>query len=178
MPAIPAKLIAGISGEEGNDHDAMHVASMTWKVRSARREDLSELSRLFNDYRCFYGQPSDLALAEAFLHRRFDEQDSTIFVAAAERLLGFCQIFRSLSSVRAAPIIILNDLYVAADARGAGIGQALLDAAVAEAKIRRVSRLTLETGVDNDAGQALYEKNGWTRNQPMLSYSLAIDPTP
>lgn len=173
---LPSREVGGASKENGSDR--WHFVSMTWSVRLAHSEDLFELSGLFNDYRCFYGQPADMAVAEAFLLQRFEAMDAIILVAAADRLLGFCQLFPSLSSVRAAPVMILNDLYVAAAARGQGVGGALLNSAIAAARSRGIPQLTLETGVENQAAQRLYEANGWRRAQPLLSYSIDLNDLP
>jgi ribosomal-protein-alanine N-acetyltransferase len=52
-------------------------------------------------------------------------------------------------------------LGVAADRWGEGIGQALLDALLAEADRRRCAEVFLEVRVDNDRAQRLYQRNGF-----------------
>lgn len=51
------------------------------KIRQANLNDISEVSRLFNEYRIFYGQHSDLEAATFFIKERMSKQESMIFIA-------------------------------------------------------------------------------------------------
>ncbi len=64
------------------------------------------------------------------------------------------------SSVSAAPMWLLNDLFVTSEARGQGIGAALLERARIHAKETGACQLMPETGKDNPA-RNLYERCGW-----------------
>jgi ribosomal protein S18 acetylase RimI-like enzyme len=153
---------------------------MTIGVRSARREDLPALALLFDGYRRFYRQASDLELAEQFLSERFEKQQSVILLAEDETgaALGFTQLYTSFSSVSAAPILILNDLYVYAQSRGRGVGAALLAAAEAHAIEAGAVRLSLSTGVENLSAQGLYERAGWRRVEDFFVYEKSpTEPT-
>lgn len=140
-------------------------------IRQARLDDLEPLTKLFNGYRVFYQQPSDLKGASDFLHQRLTKQDSIILVALDryEKPIGFTQLYPSFSSVSMQPLWILNDLYVTPDNRGAGTGKALILAAQELAINRGWKGLVLETAMDNPA-QQLYERTGW-RQDGMLHYS-------
>lgn len=145
------------------------------KTRAATPADISDLALLFDAYRQFYGQPSDVAGAAVFLSQRLAHRQSTIFVAqAAERLIGFTQLYPSFSSTRMAPIFILNDMFVTPDARQQGAASALLRAAADLARAQGALRLTLSTAHDNLAAQALYERQGWTRDTAFRTYNLAL----
>lgn len=149
---------------------------MSLQVRQASVRDLDEVAPLFDAYRQFYGQASDLELARRFLLERFAHQESVIFVAegADGRLVGFTQLYPSFSSTRAARIFVLNDLFVAPEARGSGAGAALLAAAADYGRAVGSVRLTLSTAVDNTTAQRLYEAKGWVRDEAFLSYALAL----
>jgi GNAT superfamily N-acetyltransferase len=56
----------------------------------------------------------------------------------------------------------VSDLYVREAARGRGIGRALMSAALAEWRLRRGHRLTLEVSYERTAARALYESLGMT----------------
>jgi GNAT superfamily N-acetyltransferase len=145
------------------------------EIRAATCADISALALLFDAYRQFYGQPSDVAGAADFLSLRLEHLQSTIFVAqSATRLIGFTQLYPSFSSTRMAPILILNDLFVAPDARKQGVAAALLRAAADFARAQGALRLTLSTAHDNLAAQALYEREGWTRDTAFRTYNLAL----
>jgi GNAT superfamily N-acetyltransferase len=59
----------------------------------------------------------------------------------------------------------MNDLFVAEDARGTGVDEALIDACRTECARRGVGRLAWQTAPDNHRAQALYERIGATREQ-------------
>lgn len=144
-------------------------------VTQAGPGDLDVLARLFADYRTFYGQPHDVAIAEAFLEARLRNDDSVIFVARTEeQAVGFTQLYPCFSSVNASRIWILNDLFVDEGARRQGVASALLDAARRHAEASGASTLTLQTTADNKAAQALYERQGWVRQTAYYWYDLEL----
>jgi len=61
----------------------------------------------------------------------------------------------------AAPDCTLEDLYVDAAARGAGLGRAMVEAVVARAQERGCRRVELETDEDNAAALAVYRAAGF-----------------
>jgi ribosomal protein S18 acetylase RimI-like enzyme len=144
------------------------------QIRAATPGDLPALAGLFDAYRVFYQQPSDVAAATAFLRERDAAGDSTVFVAEDENdgaeLVGFTQLYASLSSVSMARIYVLNDLYVAPTARRRGVAQALIEAAHAFARSQSAARVSLETAQDNHGAQALYESLGYERDTRFFRY--------
>jgi GNAT superfamily N-acetyltransferase len=138
--------------------------------------DLDLVAPLFDAYRQFYRKPADLALARQFLLERFQHHESILFVAIGEGgvALGFTQLFPSFSSVSAGRILVLNDLFVLPDARGAGVGTQLLRAAADYGKAVGAVGLILSTEVTNKTAQALYESEGWNRQTDYFVYRLAL----
>lgn len=145
------------------------------KIRRATIADLDALVPLFDDYRVFYRQTSDRPLARAFLSERMEQRESVIFVAEADGgIVGFTQLYPSFSSGRAAPIFILNDLFVTPSARGSGVATALLSAAAEFGASAGAVRLTLSTAADNLVAQGLYEGQGWVRETTFIAYNRAL----
>ena len=146
-------------------------------VRQATIFDLDVVVPLFDAYRQFYRRPSDLDLARRFLLERFQHNQSIIFLALRQdgSAVGFTQLFPSFSSVSAARIFILNDLYVRPEVRRKRVGALLLSAAASFGRAVGAVRLTLSTEVTNAAAQALYEAEGWTRQTDFYVYNLAVD---
>jgi ribosomal protein S18 acetylase RimI-like enzyme len=149
-------------------------------VRQATISDLEILVPLFDAYRQFYRKPTDLDLARRFLRERFQHNQSIIFLALQldNSAVGFTQLYPSYSSASAERILILNDLFVAPQARRTGVGSMLLAAATRLGKEIGVVRLTLSTEVTNTYAQALYESEGWVRQTDFYTYDLALAPTP
>ncbi len=144
-------------------------------VRRAQVSDLEDLATLFDGYRQFYEQASDLSAAREFLRLRFARDESVIFIAHdGWRAVGFTQLYPSFSSVSMGPIFVLNDLFVAPEARKKGIGRLLLEAAAAHAKATGAIRLTLTTATTNTTAQVLYESTGWKRDTKFFTYNLAL----
>jgi GNAT superfamily N-acetyltransferase len=132
------------------------------RIRQAGLADACALAPLFDAYRGFYGQASDVVLAESFLRERLALGESLILLAErAGTAVGFVQLYPLFSSVRARRILVLNDLFVAEAARRTGVAQALLREAESLARAAGALRLVLETGEDNRPAQRLYEQLGW-----------------
>lgn len=154
------------------------AASPVCTVRPAVPADLPALAALFDGYRQFYAQAPDLPAATRFMQQRLQQGDAVVLVAAAPAgggLVGFCQLYPSFCSIAARPIQVLNDLFVAPDARRCGAGRALLQAAQAQAAQRGVARLELTTAHDNHRAQALYASQGWVRDEVYRTYTLTLD---
>lgn len=149
---------------------------MTVSVRFATSQDLEQLASLFDGYRQFYGKPSDVDLARRFLSDRLSRQDSLVLIAEepGKGAVGFVQLYPSFSSVRAARIYVLSDLFVAATARRRGTGALLLRAAADCARDAGAVRLKLSTEITNLAAQRLYTAMGWKRDEDFYEYGLTL----
>lgn len=138
-------------------------------------EDLDGVSNLFNLYRMFYQQVSDLERAKTYIKDRLENKDSIIFVVKnQQKIVGFTQLYPTFSSISMKRAWILNDLYVDAEARKQGIGEMLLHKAKDFAIETGAKSITLETAPDNDVAQRLYEKNGYKRDSQFYHYELAL----
>ena len=145
-------------------------------VRQGTIFDLDLLAPMFDEYRQFYRAASDPELARRFLRERFQHAESVIFLAVAGDGigLGFTQLYRSFSSLSAAPIFILNDLFVRPEARRRRVASLLLTAAARFAREVGAVRLTLTTEVTNTTAQALYEAENWKRQDDFYTYNLRL----
>lgn len=142
----------------------------------ATEAHVGQVAELFDGYRQFYQQSQDRRLAESFIRERIERGESTIFLALVDDVAaGFVQLYPSFCSVEAIRIQILYDLYVKEEFRGRGIAVALMEKAADFSRASGAGRIDLLTGVDNPAGQALYEKIGYKRVPPdFIPYSLEL----
>ena len=145
-------------------------------MRAASIADINELTRLFNEYRVFYGKTTDVDLARSFLTERIENSESSIFVACSDdnKCCGFTQLFPSFSSVAAKRLWVLNDLYVEKDSRRKGVGRKLMNKAREFAIETNARGIFLETGSSNTNAQALYESLGYEKNSEYF-YSLNLE---
>lgn len=141
------------------------------ETRKATLKDLPQLSLLFNAYRQFYKQASDVDGAYAFLEERLLNKESVVFIAVRDNApAGFVQLYPVFSSVSMQRLWLLNDLYVDAAFRRLGVGEQLLDAAKSFAHSNRAKGIVLETQDDNTTAQRLYERTGFTREDGFFHY--------
>jgi ribosomal protein S18 acetylase RimI-like enzyme len=144
-------------------------------IHQASVQDLDGLAQLFDGYRQFYGQKSDVPAARAFLLDRFRHSESIIFIASRDGMaLGFTQLYPSFSSISMDRIYVLSDLYVASGARKVGAGRLLLEAAAQFGRSVGARQLTLETATTNYAAQALYEACGWKKDTEFYVYQITL----
>ena len=143
-------------------------------ISRAGPADLDALALLFDAYRQFYGQATDVPRARDWLRSRLRVGESVVLLARrGGAMLGFVQLYPMFSSVRTAKTWILNDLYVDANARRGGIARSLLDAAAKFAREDGAAGISLETTQDNAAARALYRAAGWNEDATQW-YSLSF----
>jgi len=145
-------------------------------IKKATILDLEEISKLFNQYRVFYNQKSDIKIAKNFICDRIKNSQSIIFYAINNKgeYLGFSQLYPVFSSVNVTKSLILNDLYVYCDFRKLGIANKLMNKVREYAIENNYSSISLETGKENTKAQSLYEKLGYERENNYYFYYLAV----
>ncbi len=148
---------------------------MTDTVRRASIHDLEQLVPLFDAYRQFYGQQPDLVVARQFLSDRIVRNESVVLMAEdrAGSAVGFVQLFPTFSSILAAPLYLLSDLFVLPEARRRGVGTRLLASAAETARAAGAARLELATAITNRSAQRLYKAMEWQRDEFYL-YGLSL----
>ena len=163
----------------------------TYHVEQATIHDVPQLAVLFNQYRVFYGQASDVEGARQFLLDRFNHAQSVIMVAKKKEnedththlnvnnnlnanIVGFTQLYPTFSSISMQRSWILNDLYVAEEHRKQGIAEQLLEQAKRFAMMTNAKGIALSTAPTNKQAQALYEKLGYVRDDEFYNYFLYV----
>ena len=131
---------------------------------------------LFDAYRIFYVRTSDRLLARRFLSERLERGESVLLLALdgePDRAVGISQLYPIFSSVTARPRWLLNDLFVVPEARGRGVGRALLEPARRLAVETGAAALVLATAPDNVSARRLYDSMRRQRDE-LLLYSLNL----
>ena len=152
------------------------------EIKRINSHEASLVTDLFDKYRMFYKQPSDITLAQSFIRDRLENNESIIFVAVVrnddnETPVGFTQLYPGFSSVRAIKNWILNDLYVDTGFRKQGIGETLIKSAMEFAKKEGAKYVELSTAVDNYTAQSLYTAIGFKKQEPdknFISYRMSL----
>lgn len=149
-----------------------------------REEDLDVLLPLVRAYTRFYEEtggftpPTDealLALSRALLDQ--PDHDGVQLLArdpSTGEALGFATIYWTFSTLSAARVAVMNDLYVTPAARGSGLAERLIEACRERALARGCASLQWTTALDNHRAQRVYDRVGGTRSS-WLHYALPTD---
>ena len=144
-------------------------------IRKADMGDIKEVAVLFDQYRMFYKQDTDIGAAQKFLTERMQQNESVIFVAILDHIMvGFTQLYPIFSSVSMKRAWLLNDLFVAPEARGSGAADKLLKAAQQMGADTSSRWMVLQTATTNHRAQKVYERNGWKKDHEYFSYYYRI----
>ena len=111
----------------------------------------------------------------AFFRRFIAPSDEGMLIGAwrGEELVGYACLYWHFSSTRAVETVLMNDLYVAEEARGEGIGRALIEASAAVAKERGAHHLEWSTRPSNETAQRLYDSLAVERST-WIEYELPV----
>jgi GNAT superfamily N-acetyltransferase len=133
-------------------------------IRPLAEADYAAWRPLWDGYNAFYGREGETALPEeitaATWARIFDPAEPVhAFVAERDRaIVGIVHYLFHRSTTLMGPICYLQDLFTAAEARGGGVGRALIEAAYAAAKTAGSSRVYWQTHETNAVAMRLYDQ--------------------
>jgi GNAT superfamily N-acetyltransferase len=135
------------------------------QVRPVQPADRAAWQPLWDGYNAFYGRSGPTALPAAVTEttwtRFFDAAEPVhALVAEAEggQLLGLVHYLYHRSTTRIELTCYLQDLFTTPEARGRGVGRALIAGVYAAAREAGVKRVYWQTHTTNAAGRALYDK--------------------
>jgi GNAT superfamily N-acetyltransferase len=148
-------------------------------IATVTEADLPELLPLMRGYCDFYEvAPSDealLALARVLIE---DPGQGVQLIARddAGGAVGFATVFWTWSTLSAARLGVMNDLFVAEGARGGGAAEELIAACAERCRERGATELAWQTAHTNLRAQAVYDRVGARRDERWLDYSLSVAP--
>jgi GNAT superfamily N-acetyltransferase len=145
------------------------------RIALVTEDDLPDLLPLMRGYCDFYEvDPSDddlLAMSRALIAD--PEREGLQLIARTDQgeAVGFATIFWTWSTLSASRIAIMNDLFVAHEARGTGLADDLIAACLERTRERGATSLAWQTARENNRAQAVYERVGGRREE-WVDYSL------
>ena len=145
-------------------------------VAPVTEADLDDLLPLMRGYCDFYAvAPTDAQLLDMSRALLADpEREGVQFIARREgEAIGFATVFWTWSTLSAARLGVMNDLFVAEVARGSGAAEALIGACAEAARGHGCRELSWQTAKDNHRAQAVYERVGAERSE-WLDYVLHL----
>jgi len=136
--------------------------AVVWRAGS---EESAAVAALLVEFRDWHGRAEPPAESFATGVARLISDPGTEYLlaapAAGDDALGVCQLRFRWGVWYAAEDCELEDLYVRAEARRGGLGDALVAAALARAGERGCARVQLDANEANPAALALYERHGF-----------------
>jgi GNAT superfamily N-acetyltransferase len=148
------------------------------EIGPATERDLEAVLPLMRAYCDFYEvSPSDQgleAMARALVAAT--DEDGMLLVArdGDGQPIGFATVGWKWASTRGARIAVMEDLFVAPEARGGGAADALIRACAERARELGAPVLTWMTAPDNHRAQAVYNRAGATPGT-WLEYELELE---
>jgi ribosomal protein S18 acetylase RimI-like enzyme len=134
-------------------------------VRVAEPQDAPAVARLLGEFRTtFFGrsEPSDESLHSS-VERLIRDKETEYLLAGGEDPAGVAQLRYRESLWSGKCDCWLEDLFVREEARGEGLGGALVVATIERSRARGCARIELDTQATNRDAIALYERHGFER---------------
>jgi len=138
--------------------------------------ELEELLPLIAAYQRFYEVAEiDEGRNRAFFRRFLAPSEDGLLLGARRggRLVGYACLYWHFSSLEACESVLMNDLFVVQEARGEGVGRALIEASVEVARERGAPCVEWATEPGNHTAQRLYDSTGAEREE-WISYELRV----
>jgi ribosomal protein S18 acetylase RimI-like enzyme len=131
------------------------------RVRCADADDAAVVGRLLYDFNREFDEPTPEPAALAERLRQLIEDGETLVLLAGHGPDGLA-VLRFRAAIWSAGECYLAELYVTPVSRGRGLGRALMEAALSQARQRGAD--TMDIGVDEPdlAARRLYESLGFT----------------
>lgn len=145
-------------------------------IAAVAADRLDELLPLIAAYQRFYEvEDVDDERNRAFFARFVVPSDDGMLIGAWRdgAPIGYACLYWTFTSLVPAEIVLMNDLYVVPEARGEGVGRALIEASSAVARERGAHHLQWVTAPDNETAQRLYDSTG-ARREPSIEYELEL----
>ncbi len=134
------------------------------QVRAVETTDYAQWQLLWEGYNAFYGRSGDTALADEITRTtwsRFLDQSEPVEALVADaggRLVGLAHYLFHRSTILVGPTCYLQDLFTVPEARGMGVGQALIEAVCDKARSAGAGRVYWQTHAGNRQARALYDR--------------------
>lgn len=143
-------------------------------IRDAAPDDAAEWLVLWQGYLDFYKVPLPPAVTALTWGRILDHDNRLNCRLAVQgvKVVGFAVWHHHVASWSDRDDCYLEDLFVAPEARGQGIGRALIDDLAALARSRGFGRFYWHTDEDNARARALYES--YARADGHVRYRFAL----
>ncbi|MFZ6709903.1 GNAT family N-acetyltransferase [Undibacterium sp. TC9W] len=159
----------------------MSAGATEFSVRPALASDATALLQLMRELAAFEGYHAEFSVtADDLLERGLDTERSQFraYVAAAPTgaLLGYAILVEVAFTYDLRPDWRLKELYVSATARQLGIGKALMETVIADARQHGCGRLKWDVLPDNSNAKQFYRQLGGEQVRDWEAWVLQLTP--
>lgn len=129
-------------------------------IRPAHPADFEQWFPLWEGYNRFYERKVPTEVTRMTWSRFFDayEPMHVLVAESDEKLLGLVHYLFHRNTAMLGPTCYLQDLFTAAEARGQGVGRALIEAVYERAQAAGSSRVYWMTQESNTTARRLYDR--------------------
>jgi GNAT superfamily N-acetyltransferase len=145
------------------------------EIRAARAEEIEEMLPLIVAYCEFYEtEPDEDGIRRMFDTLIGDPNQGAVFIARDDgKAVGFATLDWKWSSLKAARIGYLEDLFVDPEARGKGIADALIGVCADRCRELGMPAMEWLTAPDNHRAQQVYNRTG-AESDTYVEYDLEL----
>lgn len=144
-------------------------------VRAPEERDLEPWSALFRGYMAFYKVPENattVATVWAWIHDPQHVMQALVAVDESDRPIGLAHFHAMPRSLGGNSVCYLSDLFTDPQARGRGIGRALIDAVLARCRQEGWANLRWLTQEFNYDARRLYDS--YAKKSDFILYAVPV----
>ncbi|MDX1932155.1 MAG: GNAT family N-acetyltransferase [Capsulimonadales bacterium] len=144
-------------------------------IRPISPNDEAQWRVLWAGYCTFYKEDVAEEVTSGLLNRLFAPEGVVRGIVATDDegyLLGFAHYVLHPHTWSERTLCYLEDLYVSPDARGKGVGKALIDHLIALGRENHWKRVYWHTEIDNETARRLYDRFGPA--DPYVRYTVSL----
>ena len=131
-------------------------------ARRAGPADADVIARLLHDFNTEFDTPSPGVAVLADRLRSLLAAPATIAYLAGDPAVGVALVTLRTNVWYDGPVALLDELYVAPDRRGHGLGSAMIDLLLSEATDAGVSAVEINVDAGDVDAQRFYERHGFS----------------
>ncbi len=144
----------------------MESAPDTFRPRLATSDDARELSVLLHDFNTEFGTPSPGVETLATRLAALLAADTTFAIVAGSPAVAVALVTLRTNVWYAGQVALLDEMYVAPDLRGQGIGSAVIDLLMTTCETMGVDLIEINVDEGDTDAQRFYERHGFSMTEP------------
>ncbi len=149
--------------------EEFQVTTMTIQIRKAQAEDADSVASLIQELA--QGIHERSPITPEYVRQYLTSTVSRIFLAVdGDEVLGMLSYSISDNLYHASPACLIEELVVRSTARDRGVGSALVEAVLEEARNLHCAEISVSTMPDNEGAIRFYRRHGFTEEAVFLEH--------